>query len=97
MQPVKASDEQINEFISQFSAWSIKNSKLHREYVFSNFVQAFGFMTEVALIAERTDHHPEWFNVFQSVGIDLTTHEADGVTERDFVLAKKMEEIAARK
>ena len=97
MQPVKASDEQINEFISQFSAWSIKNSKLHREYVFSNFVQAFGFMTEVALIAERADHHPEWFNVYKTVVVDLTTHEADGVTERDFVLAKKMEEIAARK
>ncbi len=97
MQPVKASDEQINEFISQFSAWSIKNSKLHREYVFSNFVQAFGFMTEVALIAERANHHPEWFNVYKTVVVDLTTHEADGVTERDFVLARKMEEIAARK
>ena len=97
MQPTKASDEQIHEFISQFSAWSIKNNKLHREYVFSNFVEAFGFMTEVALIAERTDHHPEWFNVYKTVVVDLTTHEADGVTERDFALARKMEEIAARK
>lgn len=97
MRPAKASDEQIHEFIGQFSSWSIKNSKLHREYVFSNFVQAFGFMTEVALIAERTDHHPEWFNVYKTVVVDLTTHEADGVTERDFLLAKKMEEIAARK
>ena len=97
MRPAKASDEQIQEFIGQFSSWSIKNSKLHREYVFSNFVQAFGFMTEVALIAERTDHHPEWFNVYKTVVVDLTTHEADGVTERDFLLAKKMEEIAARK
>ena len=97
MQPAKASDEQIQEFINQFSAWSIKNSKLHREYVFSNFVQAFGFMTEAALIAERANHHPEWFNVYKTVVVDLTTHEADGVTERDFALAKKMEEIAARK
>ena len=97
MQPAKASDEQIQEFINQFSAWSIKNSKLHREYVFSNFVQAFGFMTEAALIAERANHHPEWFNVYKTVVVDLTTHEADGVTERDFALARKMEEIAARK
>lgn len=97
MPPVKATNEQIQAFISQFSSWSIEKSKLHREYVFSNFVQAFGFMTEVALIAERTDHHPEWFNVYKKVVVDLTTHEADGITERDFALAKKMEEIAAKK
>lgn len=93
----KATDEQIQEFISQFSSWSVENDKLHREYVFGNFVQAFGFMTEAALIAERTDHHPEWFNVYKNVVVDLTTHEAGGITERDFNLAKSMEEISARK
>ncbi len=51
-------------------------------------------MTEIALIAERTEHHPEWFNVYKNVVVDLTTHEADGITERDFNLAKNMEEIA---
>lgn len=96
MRPSRATDEQIREFISQFGSWTIKDSKLHREYVFNNFVQAFGFMTEVALIAERADHHPEWFNVYKTVVVDLTTHEVDGVTERDFELARNMEEIATR-
>ena len=90
----KATAEQIEAFISQFSSWTVENNKLHREYVFGNFVQAFGFMTEIALIAERTEHHPEWFNVYKNVVVDLTTHEADGITERDFNLAKNMEEIA---
>ena len=54
--------------------------KLHREYIFRDFVQAFGFMTQAALLAERVAHHPEWFNVYKKVVIDLTTHEAQGIT-----------------
>ena len=92
----KATDEEIQGFIGQFSSWSIENNKLHCEYVFGSFVQAFGFMTEVALIAERTDHHPEWFNVYKKVVVDLATHEAGGITKRDFNLAKSMEEISAK-
>ena len=75
----------------------MEDRKLHREYIFRNFVQAFGFMTEVALIAESADHHPEWFNVYKKVIVDLTTHEADGITERDFALAREMEAIAVKK
>ncbi|MCH7741363.1 MAG: 4a-hydroxytetrahydrobiopterin dehydratase [Proteobacteria bacterium] len=97
MPPAKATDEQIQAFINQFSAWSVEDRKLHREYIFGNFVQAFGFMTEVALIAESADHHPEWFNVYKKVIVDLTTHEADGITERDFALAREMEAIAVKK
>ncbi|MCH7741774.1 MAG: 4a-hydroxytetrahydrobiopterin dehydratase [Proteobacteria bacterium] len=97
MPPVKATAEEIQAFINQFSAWSVEEEKLHREYEFDNFVQAFGFMTEAALIAERADHHPEWFNVYKKVVVDLTTHEANGITERDFTLARKMEEIAGKK
>ncbi len=74
--------------------WTVVNGKLHREYVFKNFVQAFGFMTQVALLAERADHHPEWFNVYKTVIVDLTTHEVDGITKRDFALAQGMERIA---
>jgi len=92
----KATDEEIQGFIGHFSSWSIENNKLHCEYVFGNFVQAFSFMTEVALIAEHTDHHPEWFNVYKKVVVDLATHEAGGITERDFKLAKSMEEISAK-
>ena len=97
MPPEKATDEQIQAFIDQFNSWAVQNGKLHREYVFNNFVQAFGFMTEVALIAESADHHPEWFNVYKKVIVDLTTHEADGITERDFALAREMEAIAVKK
>jgi len=93
----KATDEEIQGFIGQFSSWSIENNKLHCEYVFRDFVQAFSFMTEVALIAERTGHHPEWFNVYKKVVVDLATHEAGGITERDFNLAKSMEEISVKK
>jgi 4a-hydroxytetrahydrobiopterin dehydratase len=90
----KASDEEIKTFIEQHNSWSVENGKLHREYVFDNFVQAFGFMTQVALVAERADHHPEWFNVYRKVIVDLSTHEAGGITERDFDLARRMEAIA---
>ena len=93
----KASAQEIKSFLDKYSAWSISQGKLHREFVFGNFVQAFGFMTQAALYAEKSDHHPEWFNVYKKVIVDLTTHEADGITERDFSLAEKMEEIANNK
>jgi 4a-hydroxytetrahydrobiopterin dehydratase len=70
------------------------NGKLHREFVFKDFVQAFGFMVQAALLAERADHHPEWFNVYKTVIVDLTTHEAGGITQRDFDLARDMGQIA---
>ncbi|NOY66500.1 MAG: 4a-hydroxytetrahydrobiopterin dehydratase [Gammaproteobacteria bacterium] len=94
---VRATDMEIQEFVSRYSLWSVENNKLHREYVFNNFVQAFGFMTEVALIAESINHHPEWFNVYKQVIVDLTTHEAGGITERDFKLASAMEAIVTGK
>ena len=94
MIPSKATNSEIQEFIEQFPSWSLKNNKLHREYVFDDFVQAFGFMSKVALVAERTNHHPEWFNVYKTVVADLTTHEAGGITQRDFELAEKMDELA---
>ena len=93
---IKATDEEIQMFIDHQGSWSVHNSKLHREYVFCDFVEAFGFMTEVALVAERTDHHPEWFNVYKKVIVDLTTHEAGGITVRDFKLAARMDELASR-
>jgi len=92
----KASEAEIQTFIAQHSQWSVANGKLHREYVFDNFVQAFGFMTQVALVAERADHHPEWFNVYRKVTVDLSTHEAGGITKRDFDLARNMEAILAK-
>lgn len=74
--------------------WQILEGKLHKTFVFKNFVTAFGFMTQAALIAERMNHHPEWLNVYKSVRVDLTTHEASGLTPLDFTLATQMEKIA---
>jgi 4a-hydroxytetrahydrobiopterin dehydratase len=76
--------------------WALVDGKLHREYRFGDFVAAFGFMASAALAAEAMNHHPEWFNVYGTVRIDLTTHDAGGISARDFKLAARMEEIARR-
>ena len=65
-----------------------------RKFVFKDFNQAFGFMSRVALLAEKMDHHPEWFNVYKTVDVTLATHDAGGVTEKDIAMAKAMEEYA---
>lgn len=74
--------------------WTIKKGKLHKTFQFSNFSEAFGFMARAALAAESMDHHPEWFNVYKTVRVDLTTHDAGGITELDFTLAGRMESFA---
>ncbi|MCZ6458368.1 MAG: 4a-hydroxytetrahydrobiopterin dehydratase [Gammaproteobacteria bacterium] len=74
--------------------WEIATDKLHKTYQFSDFVEAFGFMTRIALIAERMNHHPEWFNVYRTVVVDLTTHDAGGLSARDFKLASEMDQAA---
>lgn len=89
-----ASQDQIDDFLNEHNKWSIDNGKLHREFIFKDFIEAFGFMTKAAILAEKANHHPEWFNVYKKVVVDLTTHEAGGITERDFTLAKQMERIA---
>lgn len=68
---------------------------INKSYRFKTFVDAFGFMTKVALIAERMDHHPEWFNVYNRVDVTLTTHDANGLSERDVKLAKAMDALVA--
>lgn len=67
-----------------------------REFVFADFTQAFAFMTQVALVAEKRDHHPEWSNVYNKVAITLTTHDADGLTQRDIDLARYADRAFAR-
>ena len=89
----KMTSEQIETQLKDVPGWELKNEKLHREFKFKNFVQAFGFMTQVAILAERLNHHPEWSNVYSRVTIDLTTHEADGISPRDFELAAKINEL----
>ncbi len=80
--------------LTEVAGWVLQDGKLHREYRFADFVEAFGFMASAALVAERLNHHPEWFNVWSTVRIDLTTHDAGGVTAKDFELAAAMEQLA---
>ena len=75
------------------NSWEIKDGKLYREFKFTSFVSAFGFMTQVAIIAESANHHPEWSNVYSKVEIYLTTHEVKGISKRDFELAQEIEKI----
>jgi 4a-hydroxytetrahydrobiopterin dehydratase len=94
--PVKLSESEIATALSKLSGWTLKDGKLHREYKFADFVAAFGFMTGAALVAQGMDHHPEWFNVWNTVRVDLSTHDAGGITALDVKLAHSMEELASR-
>lgn len=77
--------------------WALKEDKLCASFRFRDFVSAFGFMAEVALMAERMNHHPEWFNVYATVDVALTTHDAEGITSLDFELAAAMDRAAAKR
>ena len=94
--PVKLSEGEIAAALLELPAWKLEAGKLHREYKFPDFVAAFGFMAGAALVAQAMDHHPEWFNVWNTVRVDLATHDAGGVTVLDFKLARSMEELADR-
>ena len=87
-------DEQVTAEMEGLPGWQVVAGKLHRELTFGDFVEAFGFMTRVALAAERMDHHPEWFNVYNRVVIDLRTHDCDGISGRDFALARRIDALA---
>lgn len=76
--------------------WAEVGGKLHREFSFADFSEAFGFMARVALLAERADHHPDWSNSWSSVVIDLVSHDAGGITDRDRELATKINGLADR-
>jgi 4a-hydroxytetrahydrobiopterin dehydratase len=80
--------------LTSLDGWTIVNNKLHRQFQFKSFIEAFGFMTSLALFAESIGHHPEWFNVYNRVTIDLTTHDAGGITTKDVDFAKKANKLA---
>ena len=92
--PKALPEEDIASRLSQLTNWTREGGKLHRQFKFANFVEAFGFMTQVAIVAEKMDHHPEWSNVYNRVEVDLTTHDAGGLTELDFELASFMNQSA---
>ncbi|NIP62169.1 MAG: 4a-hydroxytetrahydrobiopterin dehydratase [Nitrosopumilaceae archaeon] len=84
----KLSDEQVQNALGDLPGWEVKDGKLHKDFEFKDFKDAFGFMTKAALHIEKMDHHPEWFNVYNKLKIDLQTHDAGGITENDTKLAK---------
>jgi len=75
------------------SEWVLMNEVIQRKFVFDDFIEAFSFMTSVAIIAEKQNHHPNWENVYNQVIVNLSTHDADGITEKDFKLAQKMDQL----
>ena len=84
--------------MSELSGWALNDaaSSISKTFKFSNFIEAFGFMTQAAITAEKLNHHPEWFNVYSRVDVTLNTHDAGGLTELDFKLARAMDKAAAR-
>lgn len=89
--PTALSTEELNQALADLPGWEVKDGKLHAELTFADFVEAFGFMTRAALLIERQNHHPEWFNVYNRVVIDLVTHDADNkISTRDVKLAKAL-------
>lgn len=90
MKPEKLTDQQIEEALAMLDGWELKGGKLHKEYKLKDFVHAFGFISRIAIHAEKMDHHPELFNVYNNVHIDLTTHDCNGISRKDVELAKKI-------
>ena len=100
MAATKLTIEQVNEELATINSdlasdkqWQIIDGKLHKEFVFKNFIQAFGFMTQVAIHAEKLIHHPEWSNVWNKVTIDFVTHDVDGFSDLDIKMIKRIEKL----
>lgn len=87
------SKKQIEEKLKDFEGWDYEMDALHTVFDFENFKEAFSAMTRIAFEAEKMGHHPEWTNVYNTLEIFLSTHDADGVTEKDFELAKIIDEL----
>jgi 4a-hydroxytetrahydrobiopterin dehydratase len=86
------SEKEIREHLANYlNNWAFQNGMIKRDFEFGNFIEAFSFMSAVALVAEKSDHHPEWRNVYNKVSIALSTHSAGGITQLDFDLASKID------
>jgi 4a-hydroxytetrahydrobiopterin dehydratase len=83
----KLSEQEIQNELNRLQGWTIVNGKLNRRFEFNSFVDTFSFMTKVALAAEKMNHHPEWFNVYNRLNIDLVTHDIGGISNYDIKLA----------
>jgi 4a-hydroxytetrahydrobiopterin dehydratase len=92
----KLSGVDLKKALSGLKGWTVAKGKLHKEYKFADFIHAFGFMATAALAIEKMEHHPEWLNVYNRVTVDLTTHDAQGITSKDIDLAKLLDETAKK-
>jgi len=84
---------QLDSFIEKNPSWIIENKTLKKEFKFENFIEAFGFMSKVALLSEKIDHHPDWQNIYNKVKINLTTHDKGGITTNDIKLAEAIDKL----
>jgi 4a-hydroxytetrahydrobiopterin dehydratase len=96
MAPPKLSPSEIEAALPRLPGWKLTDARLHREYRFPDFIHAFGFMATAAVMIEALGHHPDWSNVYNRVTVDLSTHDAGGVTAKDVELAARLEEIARK-
>lgn len=94
-EPRRLTDDEVASAVAKLDEWELRDGKLHREFVFSDFVEAIGFIDRVAVWADTWDHHPEWSNVYNRVSIELSTHDVGGISALDFQLAHKMNELVA--
>jgi 4a-hydroxytetrahydrobiopterin dehydratase len=92
----RLTEAEIAAALGRLPGWSLENGKLHRAYRFPDFAHAFGFMATAAPLIEARNHHPEWANVYNRVTVDLTTHDAGGITQKDVDLAQLLEGIASK-
>jgi len=92
---LKLSRTEIARNLQSIRKWKLLRGKLHREYKFKSFEDAISFMSRSSLEIVKLDHHPEWFNVYNTVIVDLVTHDVSGISNYDFILAKKLEKIAS--
>ena len=92
--PEKLTDAAIIAALAELGGWERQGDKLHKTFVFADFSEAWGFMSRAALAAEKMDHHPECFNVYRTVKVDLNTHDAGGITTLDIDLARAMNRLA---
>jgi len=85
---IRLSQIDIDAELKKLPGWRVRDEKLYKEFQFESFNQAFGFMTRAAMEIEKMNHHPEWFNVYNKITIELTTHDVGGITKNDVNLAK---------
>ena len=89
----KLSQEEIKEEVAKLQGWTVANGKLSKDFEFEDFVKAFGFMTQIAIKAEKREHHPEWFNVYNRLKIELVTHDLGGISTYDIKLASIIDKL----